>query len=126
MTAASLTGLALAGASANPVKDIGHCTAQGSNASCDTSGGYAGHPAWVQVNVKANPNQKVDVYWDIFCNKGQSSSSNSGNFTARTPLHRKLLLPVKNPDNCDITADVSFHSLYGKGMINAWITTQRR
>ena len=62
-----------------------------------TGGGQINRPAAVWVNVHADPDQKVDVYWWIDCFKGLSSSSDDGNFTAATPVKSyPLRLPARN------------------------------
>ena len=62
-------------------------------------------PASIWVNVHVNPNQKIDVYWDMFCIKGDSSSSRDGNFTVTSPVKSRLLpQPGKREDSCSVTA----------------------
>jgi hypothetical protein len=79
------------------------------------------------VNVHVNPDQKIDVYWDMFCTKGDSFSSRDGNFTVTSPVKSRLLpQPGKREDSCSVTADVSLHTFGGRGAITAWLTATKR
>lgn len=79
------------------------------------------------MNVHASPDQKVDVDWDMTCSKGLSASSNDGSFTARTPVKAHYLpMPARREGTCWVAADVSLHTLGGKGSITAWLTATKR
>jgi hypothetical protein len=125
---AALTLAAPASAAAHTrVYDIGHCRATGTDAECTTGGGQINRPARIWLNAHASPDQKVDVYWSMDCFKGLSSSSNDGNFTARTPIKaHRLPQPGRREGTCYVTASVSLHTLGGKGSILAWLTATKR
>ena len=127
LAALVLTAVPASAATSPHVYDIGHCTAQGQDAECFTGGGQVNRPADIWVNVHANPDQKVDVYWDIDCFKGLSSSSDDGNFTATTPVKSRLLpMPARNEGTCYVDADVSLHVLGASGSILAWLGATKR
>ena len=126
--AALVLGAAPASATAAPhVYDIGHCTARGQDADCITGGGNINRPASIWVNVHVSPNQKIDVYWDMVCSKGDSVSSRDGNFTVTSPVKSRLLpQPGKREDSCSVTASVSLHTFGARGSITAWLTATKR
>lgn len=132
ITAAPVAVLAIAAAPASAaahprVYDFGHCTARGQDAQCITGGGNINRPASIWVNVHVSPDQKIDVYWDMVCSKGDSVSSRDGNFTVTSPVKSRLLpQPGTREDSCSVSASVSLHAFGARGSITAWLTATKR
>ena len=132
LTAGPLAALVFAAvpasAAASPhVYHIGHCTAVGQDADCMTGGGDVNRPASIWVQVKASPDQKLDVSWWMDCFKGDSFSSRDGDYTVTTPVKRRLLpQPGKREGSCSVTVDVSLDTYDASGSIGAWLTATKR
>ena len=97
---------ALTPASAAPAAGpdhAGYCSASGDYAICAASG-TAYRPSIINVHVYATPNQKVDVYWNMVCSKGEGAGSSSGHFSGVTPLSHRAPHPYAQPDNCIVAA----------------------
>lgn len=66
--------------------------------------GSATNPSSLYVKVSATPRQNVSVYWSMVCSKGFGAGSKDGDFTARTTVKRKMRMPMRNPDDCTVSA----------------------
>jgi hypothetical protein len=62
--------------------------------------GGAQSPRAFIVRVKATPNQRVEVRWDVTCAKGRSGRAAIGEFTMSGKGKRKLKMPVKRSPDC--------------------------
>jgi hypothetical protein len=100
---------------------LGSCRASGEFAECAESG-TATKPVSIWVHVTAKPNQSVLVIWDDACSVGTSVAGTSGQFTATTPIDRKIAHPYKHPDSCDVTAGGGVNN---SGSIHVWMTYDR-
>jgi hypothetical protein len=74
--------------------------------------GTAKVPNTVSAKVIAVPAQPVKIQYSLTCTKGgstdadaynSSTTPSSGQFTAATPLSRKLTLPFAKPTTCSVT-----------------------
>lgn len=126
LAAGATVALPAAGASAQvkpaAFRHIGSCRAHGDFAIC-TTGGSINRPAAVHVHVSATPGAHVTGAWDVVCSKGTGAASKSGSFSGHTTLTRKLRFPMRNPDNCDVSADAQRD---GSGGIHVWLTGTTR
>jgi hypothetical protein len=104
---AAFAALALAltptAAMAARVHTFAHKSASGDFAIA-LAGGTVKHPGRITVKVTASPRQRVSVTWNMVCGKGTSAGSKSGDFKARAPVIRALRQPMRNPDNCTVSA----------------------
>lgn len=82
---------------------IGSATARGDYAIALASGS-ANDPASIYVRVKSRPRQRVSVFWNMICSRGFGAGSKDGDFKARTTVKRKLRMPMRNPDDCTVSA----------------------
>ena len=101
---------------------VGSCRASGDFATCDEAGD-ATDPADIQVHVTASTNQSVLVSWDDVCSEGDSAASTSGQFTATTPVDRKISHPFAHPDSCTIAAGAQLQD--GGGSLHVWTVYER-
>jgi hypothetical protein len=62
------------------------------------------NPGALWIRVKARPNQSVTANWDIFCQSGDEFTSRGSSTEGRTPLLRRIHIPQRFPDSCDISA----------------------
>jgi hypothetical protein len=97
-----LAGATAASASAS-APSSNSCSAQGSYAVCDADATFS-HPVTLTVTVSASPDQQVSVYWTDTCDYGSGAGSNSGSFTATTPVSRTITHPYSQPDSCIVAA----------------------
>lgn len=100
------------------IHDIGSCRASGDYAICVASGSI-NQPLSIEVHVSSAPDQQVTGAWDMVCSKGSGAGSKSGNFHGMTTLNRKMRMPYKHPDSCDVSADAQ---LATGGNLHVWIT----
>jgi hypothetical protein len=70
--------------------------------------GGAQNPRAFIVRVRATPNRRVEVRWDISCAKGRSGRAGIGEFTMGGRKQRKLKMPVKNSPDCIANALVGY------------------
>jgi hypothetical protein len=103
-------------------KQIGSCRASGDYATCVTSGSV-NHPLALRVHATSGPAQSVTVYWDVTCSKGTGAGSESGDFTATTPISRSVRMNYRHPDNCILSADAQ---LATGGTLHLWLTARKR
>lgn len=66
--------------------------------------GDAKNPKAISVAADASPHQEVDVYWTMVCVRGYGAGSKSGSFSAEAPASKQLALPMRNPDDCTVSA----------------------
>jgi hypothetical protein len=95
---------------------VSSCRASGDYAICDEAGD-ANNPSSIFVHVTSNPAQSVLVTWDDVCSEGLSAASTSGQFTATTPIDRKISHPYAHPDSCTVAAGAQ---LNGSGSLHVW------
>jgi len=88
---------------ASTLRVIGQQTASGDSATALASG-TAKHPRALYVRVRATPSQRVSVSWSMTCSKGLGAGSRSGDFTAYTPVTRRMPFPTRKPDSCSVSA----------------------
>ncbi len=105
MTFGRLTAIAVAAAAvlaapagAAPGKLLDKSADQGYATVFATGGAH--NPRAFIVRVRATPNQRVEVRWDITCAKGRSGKAGIGEFTMSGRGKRKLKMPVKNSPDC--------------------------
>ena len=104
----ALGGLAASAGAAN-ASTVGSCSAEGQNAICVASASI-NDPASMSVSVTASPNQSVFVAWSDTCSQGLGAGSDSGSFTAETPVTRTIGHPYAHPDNCIVSADAQLQA----------------
>jgi hypothetical protein len=95
--------VATAAAAATP-RVIGSASAGGDYAIANASG-TAKHPHQVYVRVLAKPAQAVRGAWTLVCSKGFGAGTKSGTVTGRAPFTKPLKLPMKNSDQCIVSAN---------------------
>ncbi len=66
------------------------------------AGGTTHFPRSVYVVVHTSTPQEVHVSWTLVCSEGSgiSAGSKSGQFSATTPVRRRLELPSRENDSC--------------------------
>lgn len=101
---------------------VSSCRASGAFSTCDEAGD-ATKPAAIQVHVTAKPNQSVLVSWDNVCSEGLNAASTSGQFTATTPIDRKIGQPYKHPDSCTVAAGAQLEN--GSGSLHVWTVYEK-
>lgn len=101
---------------------VSSCRASGAYSTCDEAGD-ATEPVAIQVHVTAKPNQSVLVSWDNVCSKGLDAASTSGQFTATTPVDRKIGMPYKHPDSCTVAAGAQLNT--GSGSLHVWTVYEK-
>jgi hypothetical protein len=84
-------------------KRIDTKTASGDFATTIASGTVE-HPRSIRVRVTASPTQRVTGNWTLVCSKGVGAGSKQGQFSGRTPLTRRMKLPMAGPDSCTVAA----------------------
>jgi hypothetical protein len=99
-----------------PTYGVGSCRASGDYAICDEAGN-ANDPSSIYVHVTSNPDQSVLVTWDDVCSEGLSAGSTSGQFTATTPINRKISHPYAHPDSCTVAAGAQLND---SGSLHVW------
>lgn len=67
-------------------------------------GANVNEPSALFVKVTAVPNQTVDVNWMTVCSKGFGAGSRDGDFSAQTPVVRRVKMPYRSPDDCTFSA----------------------
>ncbi len=66
--------------------------------------GRADDPHAIFARVRSKPRQRVDGTWTVACGKRSKPKSTSGEIHGRTPLRRRLRLPVGHPSDCSVSA----------------------
>jgi hypothetical protein len=112
-------GGVLASSSAADASTVGTCNAQGEFATCVASGSV-NKPITIDVTVTSSPDQPVFVAWSDVCSQGTGAGSDSGSFTASTPVTRAISHPYHQPDNCIVSADAQLQN--GGNSITVTIT----
>jgi hypothetical protein len=102
--------------------EISSCRASGMYSTCDEAGD-ATEPVAIQVHVTAKPNQSVLVSWDNVCSEGLNAASTSGQFTATTPVDRKIGMPYRHPDSCTVAAGAQLNN--GGGSLHVWTVYEK-
>lgn len=65
-------------------------------------------PGKIQVLVDAKPPQQAMVTWNATCSKGAGAGSKDDQFNATTPVRRAIKLPMRNADDCIVSANAQF------------------
>jgi len=123
-TAAALlvAGPAAASTATSQSKTVGSCHARGDYAICDATA-TVNHPLRIYVHVAASPRQKVAGSWDVTCTKGDGAGSESGSFSGKTTLTRKVRMSYRHPDSCVVSAGAQLSN--GGHSIHVWLTAVR-
>lgn len=116
-----LTAMSASAATAAKAYRAGSCTAEGDFATC-TAGGNATSPRLIYVHVTSSPGQSAQVFWNDVCGEGTGAGSNSGQFTAVTPVRRLIRHPYSHPSSCSVAASAS---LAEGGHLKVWISYRR-
>ena len=121
---AAVAGLALATtATAGPYgKRVASDTASGKNAVASVSG-KANRPRRIYLQVRTEPEQRFRASWSMRCSRGVRVGSASGDFSARAPLTKRLMLPLRRPSGCQVIAT---GRLRGSGRIVVAIYNKKR
>jgi invasion protein IalB len=123
-TAAALlvAGPATASTATAQGKTVASCWARGDYATCGAAA-TVNHPLRLYVHVAASPAQRVSGAWDVTCSKGYGAGTESGSFSGRTTLTRKLRMSYRRPDFCIVSADAQLSN--GGHSIHVWLTAVR-
>jgi hypothetical protein len=73
------------------------------------AGGRAAKPTAMYLRVLARPNQGVSANWTMVCSKGLGAGSKSGGFKARTPVTRRLRMPMTRPSSCILSGSAQLN-----------------
>jgi len=87
--------------------------ASGKLASTQASG-TVDNPGELLLSIKATPAQRAQMSWTITCSKGDSAGTKAGLRTLLTPVSLVLKQPMKDNDNCLVSANAR---LIGSGNI---------
>ncbi len=87
--------------------------ASGKLASTQASG-TVDRPGDLLLSIKATPAQRAQMSWTITCSKGESAGTKAGLRTLQTPVSLVLKQPMKDNDNCIVSANAR---LIGSGNI---------
>jgi hypothetical protein len=104
-----------------PTYLISSCRASGDYAICDEAGN-ANEPTSIYVHVTSSPGQSVLVSWDDVCSEGLSAASTSGQFTAHTPIDKKISHPYSHPSSCTVSAGAQLNS---SGSLHVWTNYEK-
>jgi hypothetical protein len=66
--------------------------------------GNVDRPRRLWVEVRARPNQRVDVDWVTVCSRGSGAGSRDGSFSGITPIRRRIRMSYRRPDGCTVSA----------------------
>lgn len=102
-----------AAASASNFKKFDRQVASGRLASTQASG-TVDDPGEILLSIKATPPQKAQMSWTLTCSKGSGAGSETGLRTLKTPVSLVLKQPMKDNDNCIVSANAR---LLGNGDI---------
>lgn len=102
LTIVALTAAGTVGATQTALRVIGRKSASGDFAIALASG-RANKPTALYLRALARPNQGVDANWTLVCSKGLGAGSKSGRFSARTPVTRRLRMPMARPNSCIVS-----------------------
>jgi hypothetical protein len=120
ITAAAVTVVETVGATQTALRVIGRKSASGDFAIA-LAGGRAKKPTALYMRVLARPNQRVDANWTMVCGKGFGAGSKSGRFAYRTPVTRRLRMPMTRPDDCTVSGSAQ---LKRSGRVTVLLLTQ--
>lgn len=67
-------------------------------------------PEIIRVRVKTEPPLNASVSYTLVCATGASAGSDSGQFTAASPIDRKIAIPNGKPDSCDVSANAQLEA----------------
>ncbi|MEJ7786413.1 MAG: hypothetical protein WKF96_16540 [Solirubrobacteraceae bacterium] len=97
-----------------PSKSVtfGKQSASGEFAIAQTSG-TIDSPEVIRVRVKTTPEQSVLVSYTLVCSTGASAGTDSGQFSAKTPVDRKIDVPNGKPDSCMVSANAQMEGPKG-------------
>lgn len=84
-------------------KTIGKRSASGDFATALASG-EANRPNWIKVTITTSPRQSATGNWNMVCTKGMGAGSKSGDISGSGKFTRTMRLPMRNPDNCQVSA----------------------
>jgi hypothetical protein len=90
------------GAAETALRVIGRKSASGDYAIALASG-RAKKPTALYMRVITHPNQHVTANWTMVCSKGFGAGSKSGSFAHRTPVTRRMRMPMTRPDDCTVS-----------------------
>jgi hypothetical protein len=111
-TAIAAVALALlivgAATGAGQLRVIGKASASGDYAIAIASG-RAKRPAAIYARVTSRPLQTISGHWTVVCSKGFGAGSKSGSFKGRSPIQRRLRLPMARPDDCTVSTSGSLN-----------------
>jgi hypothetical protein len=68
----------------------------------------------VTLIVRSKPRQRVQATWVLVCTQGSGAGSRDGQFTARTPIRRRLRKPGRGSRDCIASANAQ---LNGSGRV---------
>lgn len=88
---------------------FGQQSASGEAAIAQTEGTIR-NPEIIRVRVKTVPPLKASVTYTLICATGGSAGSKSGQFTASSPIDRKINIPNGRPDSCDVSANAQLEA----------------
>jgi hypothetical protein len=142
LAAAAMSGLGIAAAAAVPahaaapaaakVHYLGACHASGSYPNCSIFGRSVNDTAsihvhvWGSVTVPGQGRGRIEADWDDLCDKGDSSSDESGMLKDWPAYTRSIPQAWSKADSCWPSANISPVSFEGHGTIHAYITYTRR
>lgn len=67
--------------------------------------GAVDDPKRIWVKVKSRPRQEADGVWNMHCEKGYGSGATDGHHSGSTPYRRRLRMPYRRPDSCNVVAN---------------------
>ncbi len=108
VVAAALVVTGSAAAAVSGLRVIGRESASGDHAIA-TASGHAKRPAALYVRITSRPRQKVSGNWTVVCSRAFDTDSKSGSFRGRSPIQRRMRLPMARPDDCTAAASGSLN-----------------
>lgn len=83
------------------------------------------NPQIIRIKVKTDPPLQASVTYTLICATGGSAGSDSGQFTAASPVDRKIAIPNGKPDSCDVSANAQLEA-GGRGKITIKLRGRER
>lgn len=80
-------------------------------------------PSKIFAKVTSKPRQQVSGAYSVVCSKGFGAGTKSGSIKGRTPLVRRLRLPMGNPDSCTAAANAQLQD--GGGTVRVRLYRKR-
>jgi hypothetical protein len=62
-----------------------------------------------RLAVRARPKDAIEAEVTIWCARRAKNRSRTVSFIADAPVRRPIRLPLRDPDECDLSAEVSYH-----------------